>query len=151
MKMVDRALAEFSIDPNRIYVVGFSTGGAGTWNMLNRYPDRFAAGAPINGVKPESDFRASNLVGMPTWAFHSRDDNLVAKDRTRDLIDRILAAAGKTPLAYPLDVDTTTTFEFNENRAALRYTEWPTGGHAIWNRVYADPRFREWLFAQVRQ
>ena len=46
-------------DENRIYITGLSMGGGGTWNLLNRNPDRFAAAVPIAGVSPAG--RASVL------------------------------------------------------------------------------------------
>ena len=35
---------EYSIDPQRIYLTGLSMGGYGTWDLLARKPDLFAAG-----------------------------------------------------------------------------------------------------------
>jgi predicted peptidase len=146
--MVDQALENYPVDANRLYVAGFSMGGGGTWNLLNRYPDKFAAAVPVNGILPDSDFAASNLVGIPTWAFHARNDSVVAKERTRERIESILAAAGEPPITYPPDGDAS-TLEFVNHNIELRYTEWPTGGHPIWNRAYANPQLQEWLFEQT--
>jgi len=37
------------IDPQRIYVTGLSMGGFGTWELISRKPELFAAAAPICG------------------------------------------------------------------------------------------------------
>src|SRR4051812_48642324 len=48
--ILDTLPKEFAdIDPDRVYVTGLSMGGYGTWDLLTRFPQRFAAGAPVCG------------------------------------------------------------------------------------------------------
>ncbi|HIF00074.1 MAG TPA: hypothetical protein EYQ63_24475, partial [Fuerstia sp.] len=42
-KLLDSLTEEFNIDPDRIYVLGHSMGGFGTWTALGEAPSRFAA------------------------------------------------------------------------------------------------------------
>src|SRR5699024_7002036 len=44
--VIDDLVASGAVDSNRIYVAGFSWGGAYTNTLLNAYPGFFAAGAP---------------------------------------------------------------------------------------------------------
>src|SRR4029078_10955959 len=74
MTMIDRAIAEHHADKSRVYVTGLSSGGCGTWNMLKRFPYRFAAGIPIFSGSPDSDFVPDRLVDRAIYVFHSRDD-----------------------------------------------------------------------------
>jgi predicted peptidase len=37
------------IDSNRIYITGYSMGGFGCWELLQRFPQKFAAGIPVCG------------------------------------------------------------------------------------------------------
>src|SRR3989440_3658477 len=60
------------IDPNRLYVTGLSMGGYGTWEAIERWPDYFAAAAPIAGAGDPS--KASVLTHLPIWAFHGSAD-----------------------------------------------------------------------------
>ena len=69
MAMINRALAEQNVDMSRLYVTGLSMGGGGVWNMLNRFPDRFAAAVPIAAVSPASGFLSSNLAGRCRLGF----------------------------------------------------------------------------------
>ena len=50
MQMIDKAIATHGIDPQRVFVVGLSAGGAFTAVMLATYPDRFAGGSIMSGV-----------------------------------------------------------------------------------------------------
>src|SRR5688572_14546924 len=62
MLMINGALISYNVDASRLYVTGLSMGGGGVWNMLNRFPDRFAAGVPIAAVSPASGFLSANLL-----------------------------------------------------------------------------------------
>ena len=45
-RVLDRILAEYPVDPGRVYMSGLSQGGSQTNTCLHRMPDRFAAVAP---------------------------------------------------------------------------------------------------------
>ena len=145
MTMVNRAVAEQPVDDTRLYVTGLSMGGGGTWNMLNRFDDRFAAAAAICAVSPASGYVPLNLVDQPIWAFHARNDGTVSFNTTRTVVGGILAAGGAPAPAYP--ASPTADFNFTSTSLDLRYTEYLTGGHGIWGRVYNTPAMYDWLFS----
>jgi predicted peptidase len=149
MTMVDRAVVERSVDADRLYITGLSNGGGGTWNMLSRYPERFAAGLPICGVSPAADFVPSRLVDQSILAAHARNDPVVSVTTSRNVISRILTAAGQPSLIFPALNDTTTVFDFSSPAIDLSYVELPTGGHGIWPFVYNTPQVYDWLFAHT--
>jgi poly(3-hydroxybutyrate) depolymerase len=49
-QMIDTMIQRYSVDQSRVYIVGFSAGGAMTAVMLAAYPERFAGGAIVAGV-----------------------------------------------------------------------------------------------------
>jgi poly(hydroxyalkanoate) depolymerase family esterase len=49
-QMVDRMVADYGLDPGRVYVAGLSAGGAMAMVMLATYPEVFAGGAIIGGL-----------------------------------------------------------------------------------------------------
>src|SRR5262245_46633890 len=47
--LIDHIIASYLIDINRVYLTGLSMGGTGTWFLAGRFPEKFAAIAPICG------------------------------------------------------------------------------------------------------
>jgi predicted peptidase len=115
---------EHPIDGDRLYVMGLSMGGYGTWDLIQRYPDLFAAAVPICGGGDES---SADRIKAPVWAFHGDQDQAVPVARSRNMIDA-LKKAGRQP----------------------KYTEYPGVGHDSWRNAFADKELLTWLFAQKR-
>lgn len=146
MAALDHTVAEFSTDPDRVYLTGLSMGGNGTWHLAYRYPERFAAIAPICAfvvVPPGGrDFRsavpldsgvpyvtlARRLGRLPTWIFHGEVDPTVPVADSRLAAEAIRRTGGD-----------------------VKYTEFPGMEHNVWDAVYASPQFIEWFFAQRRK
>jgi poly(3-hydroxybutyrate) depolymerase len=78
---LDEALARYPIDPNRVYLVGHSMGGHGTWHVGTSHTDRFAAMAPSAG-----------WATLPTYVpFTLRRDVNGADPRVLSIVQRSLA------------------------------------------------------------
>ena len=67
----------------KIYLTGISMGGFGTWELLQRFPEKFKAAMPICGGADTG--LACNLKGIPIWAFHGKNDKVVLPSRTSDI------------------------------------------------------------------
>ncbi len=126
VELIDKISDEFPIDETRIYLTGVSMGGYGTWDLLARFPSKFAAGVPVCGGGDERT--ASKLKNIPVWAFHGALDNIVAARQSRTMIDAIRKAGG-TP----------------------GYTEYPDIKHDSWVQAYQEPHLLPWLFKQKTQ
>jgi predicted esterase len=125
--MLDAVLDEVSaghrVDPDRVYVTGFSMGGRATWMQAIEYPDRFAAIAPICGSIPELE-EASRIRHLPVWAFLGARDPDAS---IRRMVQALQEAGGDA-----------------------RLTVYPDAGHDAWTPTYADPAFCEWLLGHRR-
>lgn len=125
LRTVEETSRRYRVDPARFYITGLSLGGAGTFEIGAMVADKVAALAPICGFgSPEL---GGELADIPMWAFHGALDEHVPVEATRALIRAIEAAGG-----HP------------------KYTEYPEGSHFIWDRVYGNREFWQWLLAQRR-
>lgn len=72
LRSIDSLKVKENIDPERIYVMGFSMGGATTSNAISKRPDLFAAAINISGI---SQFDNNDkLLEMPIWIVHGSLD-----------------------------------------------------------------------------
>jgi predicted peptidase len=93
-EVIEDAIAEYNIDPDKIYVTGISLGAAGTWNYAAAYPSRVAAIVPISGKTPLGD--ACTFKDIPIWAFHGGNDDAVFPTWSGDIVNAINACSGKS-------------------------------------------------------
>ncbi len=151
MAMVDKAVTERGADPTRIYLIGFSMGGGGTWDMLSLFPNRIAAAVPVASIVPRIEFNATEIAGIPIWAGHARDDTIVPFINTRNVLDALIDVSGEDPISYPPSNDRDTVLQYVNPNINLRYTEFPTGGHPVWPNLFSDDLVNDWLFDQKRE
>ena len=87
-----------NIDSKRIYVVGFSMGGSGVWDMVLKNPTLFAAAMPISG---NADAFLGNTVAfeaiknLPVLVVHSIDDPITPVSGANNAIAALTAAGNK--------------------------------------------------------
>lgn len=136
--LIGYAKKNLRIDPDRIYLTGLSMGGGGTYKYLSNaedHPKNITAAATICAPCVFNRGAYIARAGLPLWSFHALDDNTAKAACTIDAINKI---NWEHPLVKPL------------------LTLWPTGGHAVWDRVYADTAYTfdgviniyEWFLGQ---
>ena len=74
---------DYAIDPDRVYLLGHSMGGGGTFHLAMKYPDVWAALAPIAPAvfRPVSDLE--KVKHIPVILVQGDKDNLVRVERVR--------------------------------------------------------------------
>lgn len=93
LALMDHLAGTLAIDRERVLCTGYSMGGAGTWFLAGRHPERFTAAIPIAGRPP-----AAAQVKIPVFAIHGRQDEVVPLGPTEALIGRMKAAGGDAEL-----------------------------------------------------
>jgi predicted peptidase len=126
LALVESLCQEYRIDNKRIYLTGLSMGGYGTWELLCRKPELFAAGLPVCGGGDVK--KADKIAKIPLWCFHGDKDEAVPVKHSREMIAAIEKAGGKP-----------------------KYTEYKGVEHDSWTQTYADPKVHEWLFEQKKE
>lgn len=123
MELVDSLTSALPIDSSRLYVIGLSMGGYGTWYLITRYEQRFAAAVPICGG---GDWNQAHVIRhVPLWIFHGRKDKIVLPEQSRKMVRAIKRAGGKP-----------------------RYTEYKKAEHESWKLAFKEPDLLSWLFSQ---
>jgi predicted peptidase len=151
MQALERSIAEFHGDRQRVYLTGLSMGGQGVWLLAAAHPHTFAALAPISSflrlendddvtdprvdramlaqfpellaADPAAAF-ARRIDKTPVWIFHGAVDDLVPPENARRLNLAMRAAGGE-----------------------VRYSEYEGVNHGAWDRAYAEPELVPWLLA----
>lgn len=91
-ELIDELKQKHPIDNSRIYALGSSGGGVGTWNILLARPELFAAAIPVCGrFRAEGDDLAK-LSRIPIWCFHGDADPLVEVENSRQAFQELTAA-----------------------------------------------------------
>ena len=148
---LDQTVKEFNGDPERLYLVGFSLGGYGVWQIAAANPGKFAALVPIAGgvvgtypinpaarraiipavgnmLESAEPYKqvAHAIGGTPVWVFHGDRDHSVPVEFARNIVESLRA----------------------QGRTDVKYTEYAGAGHQIFGQAMAEPGFLEWLAAQ---
>ncbi len=71
-QIITYSLARLDVNPNRIYLLGYSAGGDGVYNLATRLSDRFAAAAMMAGHP--GDARIENLRNLPFAIYVGEND-----------------------------------------------------------------------------
>lgn len=129
MKMLQQLtislLEKYSIDMNRVYVGGLSMGGMGTFEIVSRNPDLFAAAFPIcGGAHPDT---AEKLINTNWWVFHGEKDNVVPHQLSIVMANAIKSAGGN-----------------------VKFTLYPEANHDSWTAAFAEPELLPWLFSHKK-
>jgi len=135
-EMINYAINNLSVDPNRIFLTGLSLGGGGVWRYATSSPTnapKLAAIAPVCGTCAMSNASTIVNANLPVWAFHAQDDGVVGAGCTTSAITSI---NNLNPATKPL------------------MHIYPSGGHAIWwmsydtQHTYHDINMYEWFLGQ---
>lgn len=125
-QLMDSLYSSSSVDKKRIYIGGLSMGGMGTFDMLWRKPNFFAAAFPICGA---GDSTKAVVYGknFPIWVFHGGDDPAVNVNNSRRMVAELKKAG-----------------------ANVKYSEYVGVKHDSWNNAFSEPDLLPWLFQQHR-
>lgn len=132
--LLDEVMANYHVDPKRVYLTGLSMGGYGTWSLGLKHPERFAAIVPICGggqtisVKLAGGQRRRDLQNLPVWAFHGGKDPVVPLEESQRMVEA-LRQIGCTD---------------------VKLTVYPNANHDSWTETYANPELFQWFLRHTK-
>ncbi|MEO6166749.1 MAG: phospholipase [Chitinophagales bacterium] len=110
-------------DKKRIYIGGLSLGGFGTYDLLIRYPNYYAAAFSICGAC-NVELMSKKGKHQPLWIFHGAKDDVVSPAFDRDLYASL-----------------------KKKNKEVKCTEYPDANHNSWDPAFAEPELLTWLFS----
>ncbi|MEP2776295.1 MAG: dienelactone hydrolase family protein [Luteolibacter sp.] len=121
---IEELAKNLPVDLKRVYLVGFSNGGQGTFLTLARQPDWFAGAVTLSG--PVSPKDVVGKIKAPIWSWVGENDSDLNKNvRLPALVKQLQA---------------------KDERVKLDIV--PNAGHACIKQSIANPKVQEWLFEQ---
>ncbi len=126
IKLLHWLLEKEYVDKQRIYVGGLSMGGMGTFELLYRMPQLFAAAFPIcGGGNPEVINPKVSCVNV--WVFHGDKDLVVVPELSVKMVEA-----------------------FKKAGVGVKLTIYPEVGHNAWDYVFQEPELLPWLFSNKK-
>ncbi len=123
--ILNQAKDEVSIDKNRIYLIGYSMGGAGTWANLKKINTLLAAAAPM-APAGGSTSGLCEVKDLPIRVYHGTAD--YGYENSKKMIKTLKECGAKTAELISMEGK----------------------GHGIWPGILSDSSFYDWLLSQSR-
>ncbi|GAA3653137.1 dienelactone hydrolase family protein [Flavivirga jejuensis] len=126
MLLIDNMVSKPYIQKNQVYVGGLSMGGMGTFEIVYRKPNLFAAAFSICGAgNPEGTKTYAKTT--PFWVFHGSNDTVVNPQYSVNMVGSILKYGGKP-----------------------NFTLYAKDNHNSWDSAFAEPKLLPWLFSNIK-
>ena len=124
--VIDGWIAEGKVDPNRIYMTGYSMGSSSTWAFVSAYPEYVAAAVYGAGTGPQTAELVDAVDHMPLWEWVDE------KDFAYDGVLNRFNTWGEYLTDYKLTIlPEVTLFEYP-------YNGWTFDGHSSWLVAYNE-------------
>lgn len=116
----------YRVKKQNIYATGVSMGGMGVWSLSMKYPEWFAAIAPISGgvYFPLMRENIAAIKNIPVWGFHDRYDPSIPLSKEQGTIDRLRKAG-----------------------AVVKYTIPEKGMHYIHEEIFSNGELFSWFLS----
>jgi len=122
--VLKKILADYRVDEDRVYLMGYSRGGFGTWEFACSYPEYFAAVVPISARAMTAIER---IKDVPIWIFHGAKDTGVPVEGAKNMHAELKSVG-----------------------TDVRFTLYPNVGHNACDPAMKTPELWAWLAAQER-
>ncbi len=126
MAVLDSLIDCGAVDSTRVYICGISMGGFGTWDALQRWPEKFAAAIPICGGGDPA--YADRMKDIPIYIFHGLQDGIVMPSRSIQMYDALREVG-------------------NEEAILVTY---PELAHGCWDEAFSTAGLFGWLFGKKK-
>ncbi|MDQ0914653.1 prolyl oligopeptidase family serine peptidase [Paenibacillus sp. V4I5] len=123
--LIEELSANHRVDGRRIFLIGYSLGGYGVWDLAIHNPKMFAAIVPLSSGGQVS--KAEKLKDISIWAFHGAKDDIVPLEQMTDMVSAI-----------------------EKHQGNVRLTIYPDLGHDIMRETLSNQELYTWLLEQTK-
>lgn len=124
-QLITYVVENYPVKKNQVYVGGLSMGGMGTYEVVRRMPNVFAAAFAIcGGANPVT---AKGLKKSAWWIFHGAKDDVVPPEASQVMVDALKKAG-----------------------ADVKFTLYPAANHNSWDPAFAEKDLLPWLFSHKK-
>jgi predicted peptidase len=124
--LTDRLVSDYAVDEEKIYIGGLSMGAYGTYAMVAKFPELFAAAVAISGDGDEN--KASSMAKIKWRIFAGKKDQVVSSAKSEKMVKAL-----------------------KNSGASVLFTLYPQADHVgSWVNAFAEPDFCSWLFSVSR-
>jgi poly(3-hydroxybutyrate) depolymerase len=89
--VTDLVAKEYNADPQRIYLMGNSSGGSAVWAYAAQFPRRWTAIAPSAAPLEDASFPYEKLKKVPVLVIHGDKDTVMVFDASKAMVDHAKA------------------------------------------------------------
>ncbi len=126
LELIEQIIDNKNIDANRVYIMGVSMGGFGTWEFISRKPHLFAAAVPMAGYSDPKQLEKIKHISF--WIFHGAIDKWNPVEGSRAM--------------YKL---------LSDSNADVKYTEYDNTGHGeSFKKAFNESDLMPWLFSKKK-
>ena len=147
LKIIQKIIAKLpSVDMDRIYIMGHSMGGHGTYIFIQLAPNYFAAASPSagSGLRRTGEFiDPKKIKDIPIWAFHGNKDGVCPYAKQLKVFNALKKLNGNMKQ---------TTWQGDNHGISSKMIEPTDTGKTEYssNRCDKESDFLTWLFKQNR-
>ncbi|HET8859555.1 prolyl oligopeptidase family serine peptidase [Marivirga sp.] len=126
ISLLDSMQTHENVNQDKIYLGGLSMGGMGTFELLHRKPNTFAAAIAICGAgDPNSVKNYAQEIDL--WVFHGVEDDVVLPQYSKEMVEAL-----------------------KNEKANVKFTLYPDANHNSWDSAFAEADLLPWLFSNSK-
>ncbi|WP_298247656.1 prolyl oligopeptidase family serine peptidase [uncultured Christiangramia sp.] len=123
MNLMDEMVNEKFVNNDQVYVGGLSMGGMGTFEIIYKKPEMFAAAFAICGGA-NTEIAQEYPDNFNIWLFHGEKDDIVLPKYSKSMAREINHYGGNAKLSL-----------------------YPNDNHNSWDSAFSEPYLLPWLFS----
>ncbi|MDN3670238.1 prolyl oligopeptidase family serine peptidase [Echinicola jeungdonensis] len=125
-KLVEHLVKNEKVNKKRLYLMGLSMGGFGTFETLGRWPKKYAAAVAICGGGNLS-LTKKYAKNTAVWIAHGAKDDIV-----------------------PIELSEKIYNQLKDQGAEVMFTVYPDANHNSWDPTFENPALLPWLFSHKK-